>query len=160
MGRLDERLAAHKTLGLDCCIFIYHVEAHPGYLPLTRELLDGVESGRWQAVVSTIALMELTVRPWQAGRPAAARAYEALLAHFPHLTLVDVTRDVARRAAQLRARYAIPPVDALHAASVLVHGATAFVSNDRRLARLAPELDVVILDDLIGARHPRMDSTD
>ena len=48
--------------------------------------------------------MELTVRPWQLEGPAAARVYEALWTHFPHLVLVDVTRDVARRAAQLRAR--------------------------------------------------------
>ena len=36
--------------------------------------------------------MELTVRPWQVGRPAVAREYEALLVHFPHLTLADVYR--------------------------------------------------------------------
>jgi predicted nucleic acid-binding protein len=69
------------------------------------------------------------------------------LIHFPHLTLVDVTREVARRAAQLRARHRLRPADALQAATALVGGATALVTNDRSLARLAPALDVVILDD-------------
>jgi len=143
---ITSRLVRHTVIGLDTAVFIYHLEAHPRYLPLTQELLTGVQTGRWSAV--TITLMELTVRPWQLDRPAAAREYEVLLAHFPHLTLADVTRDVARRAAQLRARYRLRPADALQAATALVHGATAFVTNDRQLMRLASLLDVVILDDL------------
>jgi predicted nucleic acid-binding protein len=149
MGRLRERLASHAVIGLDTAIFIYHLEAHPRYLPLTQELLAGVQAGQWTAITSTVTVMELTVRPWQVDRPAVAREYEALLAHFPHLTLADVTRDVARRAAQLRAHYRLRPADALQVATALVHGATAFVTNDRLLKRLAPALDVVVLDDLI-----------
>lgn len=111
-------------------------------------LLAGVQAGQWRAVTSTVTLMELTVRPWQLGRAAVAREYEALLVHFPHLTVADVTRDVARRAAQLRAIYSLRPADALQVATALVHGATVFVTNDRSLARLSPVLDVVLLDDL------------
>jgi len=149
MGRLSERLASHAIIGLDTAIFIYHLEAHPRYLALTQELLAGVQAGQWTAITSTVTVMELTVRPWQIDRPAVAREYEALLVHFPHLILADVTRDVARRAAQLRAHYRLRPADALQVATALVHGATAFVTNDRALNRLAPALGVVVLDDLI-----------
>jgi predicted nucleic acid-binding protein len=145
--RLRERLASHAIIGLDTSIFIYHLEAHSRYLPLTQELLTGVQAGRQTAITPTVTVMELTVRPWQAGRPAVAREYEALLVHFPHLTLADVTRDVARRAAQLRARHRIRPADALQVATALVHGATAFVTNDRRLMQLSPELDTIVLDE-------------
>ncbi|MGQ9710855.1 MAG: type II toxin-antitoxin system VapC family toxin [Anaerolineae bacterium] len=145
---LAGRLAGHPVLGLDTSVFIYHLEAHPRYLPLTMILLAGVQAGQWRAVTSTVTLMELTVRPWQLGRAAVAREYEALLVHFPHLTVADVTRDVARRAAQLRAIYSLRPADALQVATALVHEATVFVTNDRSLARLSPVLDVVLLDDL------------
>jgi predicted nucleic acid-binding protein len=147
MERFREQLAQHAVIGLDTSIFIYHLEAHPRYLPLTRELLNRVEAGRQRAVTSTVTVMELTVHPWRIGRPSIAREYEAMLAHFPHLTLVDVTRDVARRAAQLRARYRLGPADALQVAAALMHEATAWVSNDHQLARLSPTLDVIILDD-------------
>jgi len=147
MDRLRERLAEHAVIGLDTNVFIYHLEAHPRYQSLTQEVLAGIQAGQWAAVTSTVTVMELTVRPWQLGRPAVAREYEVLLVHFPHLTLADVTRDVARRAAQLRARYRFRPADALQLATALVHGATAFVTNDRRLTRLAPILDIIILDD-------------
>ena len=62
---------------------------------------------------------------------------------------MDVTRDVARGAAQLRARLGVRPADALQAASALLGGATAFVTNDRALARLAPLLDVIVPDDWV-----------
>ncbi len=148
MGSISERLADHTVIGLDTSIFIYHLEAHPRYRHLTQEVLTGVQAGRWNAITSTVTLMELTVRPWQLGRPAVAREYEALLVHFPNLTLVDVTRDVARRAAQLRAGYGLRPADALQVATALLLDATAWMTNDHKLARLDPTLDVVILDDL------------
>jgi predicted nucleic acid-binding protein len=147
VGRISERLADHAVIGLDTSIFIYHFEAHPRYLPLTQELLTGVQAGQWAAITSTVTVMELTVRPWQLERPAVAREYEALLVHFPHLTLAHVTRDVARRAAQLRARYRLRPADALQVATALIHGATAWVTNDRQLMRLAPTLGVIVLDE-------------
>lgn len=147
---IANRLATHTTMGLDTSVFIYHLEAHPRYLPLTHALLAGVQAGRWAALTSTISLMELTVRPWKLGFAVVAREYEALLVHFPHLTILDVTRDVARRAAQLRAEYRLRPADALQVGTALVHGATAFVSNDKSLLRLAPVMDVVVLEDLVA----------
>jgi predicted nucleic acid-binding protein len=148
MGRLTALLRDHERMGLDTSIFIYHLERHPRYFPLTQELLSGVEAGKWTAVVSTVALMELTVRPWQLERPDVARAYEDALTQFPHLTLADVTRDVARRAAQLRAQHSLRPADALHIATALAHDATAFVTNDRDFARLdIPH--IVLLSDFV-----------
>jgi predicted nucleic acid-binding protein len=149
MGRIDQRLASHTTIGLDTTIFIYHLEAHPHYVPLTKTVLNGVQSGQWQAVISTVAIMELTVHPWRMSRPDIAREYEILLANFPNLYLADVTRDVARKAAQLRATYNLRPADALQVATALIHQATVWVSNDKKLKRLEPIVDVVILDEFI-----------
>lgn len=147
MAGLKEQLADHSVVGLDTSVFIYHFEAHPRYLPLTQVLLTGVQEGQWTAITSTITVMELTIRPWQMGRSSVAREYEALLIHFPNLTLMDVNRDVARRAAQLRALYNVRPSDALQIATALLRGATAFVTNDRKLTRLSQEIDIIVLDD-------------
>jgi predicted nucleic acid-binding protein len=90
--------------------------------------------------------MKLTVRPWQLERPEVARAYEEALERFPNLVIADVTRAVSGQAARLRARHALRPADALHIATALVHGATAFVTNDRDLGRL-DDLDIVLPAD-------------
>ena len=44
MGQLSERVATHTLIGLDTSVFIYHLEGHPDYQPLTQELLAGVET--------------------------------------------------------------------------------------------------------------------
>lgn len=147
MGRLTDELAEHATLGIDTSPFIYQFEANPRYFSITTELLQGVRDGQWTAVVSTVTLMELTVRPWQHNEPALAERYEVALTSFPNLTLADLTLDVARQAARLRAEYRIRAADALQIGTALVHRATAFVTNNRGLIRLAPRLDIVILGD-------------
>ncbi len=152
MERLNERLTHHSVIGVDTAILIYHLEANPRYLSLTHEFLTGVQAGRWTAIVSTVTLMELCVRPWQMERPAVASEYETLLVHFPNLILADVTRDVARQAAQLRADYRLRPADALLVATTLLEGGTAWLTNDYELRRLAHMLDIVVLDDLAPHR--------
>lgn len=151
MGSLTDALSAHTRVGLDTAAFIYHLEQHPRYAALTQALFKGIEQGHWIACTSTVTLMELSVRPWQLHQPHVARHYEAVLTRFPNLALVDVHRGVAQQAARLRALYRLRPADALQAATALSWGATAFITNDRGLVRLASELTVVLLEDWIPA---------
>lgn len=147
MEHLRRELAKHAVVALDSALFIYHFEAHPTYLPLTEVVLATIADGTCQGVISTVTLMELTVWPWKQNRGDVARQYEVLLANFPNLTIVDVSRDVARKAAQLRALYNVRPADALLVATGLVSNATAWISNDTQLRRLSPEVEVLVLDD-------------
>ena len=150
MDGFSRRLAKAKVIGLDTPIFIYFLENNERYGPLAQITINGIEKGKWQGVTSTITLMEITVRPWQLGREAAAREYEAILVHFPNLSVVDVDRNVARAAAQLRAKYNLSPPDALQVAASLSFGAKAFLTNDKRLAKLQELIDILVLDDFVG----------
>jgi predicted nucleic acid-binding protein len=147
MDRLSERLRLYPRVGLDTSIFIYHFEENPAYCALTREILSSIERGERQGITSTISLMEIIVQPLSLGRVDIARKYEALLVNFPNLEMIDIDREIIRRAAQLRAKYRIRPPDALQTSTSLVHRAVAFITNDQRLKRLKDELDVIILDD-------------
>jgi len=149
MDELSKRLAKAKVIGLDTPIFIYFLENNERYGELARITINGIEKGKWEGVTSTITLMEITVRPWQLGRESAAREYEAVLVHFPNLSIVDVDRKVARAAAQLRAKYNVSPPDALQVAASLSYGAKAFLTNDKRLSRLQDVIDIIVLDDFV-----------
>jgi len=151
MDELSKRLAKAKVIGLDTPIFIYFLENNERYGELARITINGIEKGKWEGVTSTITLMEITVRPWQLGRESAAREYEAVLVHFPNLSIVDVDRKVARAAAQLRAKYNVSPPDALQVAASLSYGAKAFLTNDKRLSKLQDVIDVLVLDDFVEA---------
>ncbi|MCA9954029.1 MAG: PIN domain-containing protein [Anaerolineales bacterium] len=147
MEHLRRELAKHTQIALDSSIFIYHFEANPTYLPLTEVILTTIADGSCQGILSTVSIMEVTVWPWKQNRGDVARQYELLLANFPNLTIMDVSRDVARKAAQLRALYNVRPADALLVATGLIAGATAWVSNDTQLRRLTSELEIFVLDD-------------
>ena len=154
MDELSKRLSKAKVIGLDTSVFIYFLENNPKYGPLARITINGIENGKWKGITSTITLMEITVRPWQIGHEAIAREYEAVLVHFPNLSVVDVGRDVARAAAQLRAKYNVTPPDALQVAASLNYGAKAFLTNDRRLSRLQELIDVLVMDDFVEENSP------
>ena len=147
MDEFSKRLAKAKVIGLDTSVFVYFLKDNKNYAPLAQVTLKGIENGKWQGVTSTITLMEITVRPWQLENESAAREYEAVLVHFPNLTIVDVDRDVARTAAQLRAKYKVSPPDALQVAASVSFGANAFLTNDKRLAKLEDVIDIIVMDD-------------
>jgi predicted nucleic acid-binding protein len=149
MDAFKKRLTQAKLIGLDTSIFIYFLENNPRYSPLVKVALAGIENGKWKGVTSTISLMEISVRPWQLGHETAAREYEAVLAHFPNLSIVDVDRTVARKAAQLRAKYSISPPDALQIATSLNSRARAFLTNDKRLSKLQELIEILLLDDFV-----------
>ena len=91
--------------------------------------------------------MEVTVLPFRQNKPAIAHDYELILVNYPHLQIATISREIARYAGQLRAEFRLSVPDALQAATVLQHHATALVTNDLQLRRLSPLLDVFILDD-------------
>jgi len=151
MGRFEGRIRPHSIIGLDTTLFIYHFEQHPRYSPLTRELYSGIEKGEWSGITSAITLMEIIVKPLSLGLQDIARKYEALLMNFPNLRVIDLDRDVVRKAANLRAKYHLRPPDALQVGACLLRGADFFITNDRQIERISEELDVVILDDLLSS---------
>src|SRR5688572_27785413 len=143
-----EALRGHALIGLDTSIFIYHFERSPVYAHLTIAILDELEQQRQRGVTSVITLTELIVRPLALGRIEIADELVRALQRFPNLEIVEITESVSLRAAAVRAEYRIATPDALQLAACLMHGATAFVTNDRRLQRVE-DLQVVMLDDLI-----------
>jgi predicted nucleic acid-binding protein len=65
---VDAFLSRHKKVGLDTMVFIYHLEDHPRYVPLTQRIFEALEAGENRGVTSVIAILELLVRPKVEGR--------------------------------------------------------------------------------------------
>jgi predicted nucleic acid-binding protein len=148
VGGLVDTLRAHRRIGFDTSIFLYHIERSTRYASLAREAFDVLRSGTYQGVTSVITLIEVTIKPLRLQRPDAATAYEAIITSLPNLDVVGLDHLTARRAAELRARHNLRTPDALQIGACLQHGATAFLTNDRRLRRV-PNLEVVVLESYV-----------
>ena len=145
MGSLKDKLRTAQTVGLDSSIFIYHFEEHPRYKGLCAEAFDLMETHVIHAVTSTVTLVEVLVQPIKIGDQGLSSRYEQYLRFGPSLTLRVLDSDLARRAAQLRARYQLRTPDAVQIAAALEFGAPVFLTNDDRLRKVT-EVEVIVLE--------------
>jgi len=146
LGELEQALVAHGIIGVDTAPFIYLWERHPRYFALSETLFRYLKEPQVQGITSIITLIEACVLPQRQGRPDLVEAYERALLHSRQARTLAVDAVLARRAVALRAQYDVRAPDALQIAVALEAGATAFVTNDRRLAKVR-ELQVLLFDD-------------
>lgn len=146
MGSVADFVRQHPIIGLDTPVFIYHFEGNARYVPATRVIFESLASAMFLGVTSVITVVEINVVPSSLGRPDLEEQYFTVLQRFPNLSLAEIGASIARKAAEIRARYRFLTPDALQLAACLEHGATGFITNDRALQRMAG-LDVLILDD-------------
>lgn len=147
MIRLVDALAGVQRLGLDASPFIYLIERNPAYLATSREAFRQINAGVLSGHSSVITLTEVLVQPLQRGNAQLAGRYRRFLTRSRNLTLEPLSAIIAESAANLRARYGLRTPDALHLATVISAGCTAFLTNDRRLQRVT-EVNVLVLADL------------
>ena len=119
---------------------------------LATELFDAfVATGRNPVALSVVTVQEILVRPFRGG-PAAVATAEGFLRHFAEIRLAEVSYDIAREAARVRAISGIRAPDALIIATALVTQTDILVTNDRswlpRSAAVAPDLAICLLADL------------
>jgi predicted nucleic acid-binding protein len=118
-------------------LFVYHFERNRKYGRRAAALFDAAEHGRVRLITSVLSLMEVLVVPRRSGDERLCAQYRDIFRLFPNLTVQAVDEEIADVAATLRATTAIRPPDAIHLATAIVSGADAFISQDRRLARVA-----------------------
>jgi predicted nucleic acid-binding protein len=148
MKRLQDFLKNHSIVGLDTSIFIYHLEDHPRYSPLTEIIFNALERGISNGVTSYLTLMEILVKPKTEGLLQVARDYEYYLTTFPNLTFYEIGLEIARKASDLRAAERIKSPDAIQLATALLCGASAFLTNDKIFERVKG-IDILILDKFL-----------
>lgn len=145
-------LRRHELIAADTMVFIYHFEHHPRYARATQDLLESLEGGTHRGVTSVLSLAEVLVQPFRQNDLTAANLYRRVLTTFPNLRLLDVNRDIAERAARLRATHGLGLPDAVQMATAQTAGATGFVNNDPDFKRV-PGIEVLLLDEAAPARR-------
>ena len=148
MRRLRDFLKNHPVIALDSSIFIYHLEDHPRYAPLTEMVFSALEKGTNKGITSYLTLLEILTKPKAEGLFQEARDYEYYLSTFPNLTFYEMGLEVARKASDLRAVERMKAPDAIQLATAILYGANAFLTNDRIFERVK-DINIFILDKLL-----------
>ena len=148
MKQLQDFLKKNPVIALDSSIFIYHLEDHPRYAPLTEIIFDALEKGINHGITSYLTLIEILTKPKSEGFSHVARDYEYYFTTFPNLTFYEMGLEVAQKASDLKVAERIKTPDAIQLATAILYGATAFLTNDRIFERLKG-LDILLLDKLL-----------
>lgn len=152
MGLMDD--LGRGRVAVDTALFIYFLEEHPRFLPLIEPLFRQADEGARELVTSALTLLEVLVVPYRAGNLALAERYEQLLTRSRGIVVCDLSRDLLRAAAELRAATGAKTPDALQLAAALSAGCKAFVTSDRRIPDV-PAVRILQLADYIASDKPR-----
>jgi predicted nucleic acid-binding protein len=145
--KVSDALHGIRQLAFDTAPLIYLVEQHPPYFDRMLFIMGYIDSGSIEGTASIIALAEVLVQPLRTGNTVLAKRYEAVLSNSHHFHLEPTTLSIARRTADLRARYNLRIPDALHIATALDAGCDAFLTNDLGIKRVT-EMTILVLDEL------------
>lgn len=131
----------------DTAPLIYSVEKHAVYWPTLRTFWLTVRRDAIEVVTSNLTLLETIVKPTKENDQRLVQAYTKLLT-VSQIEFFEITTQILKDAARLRALQNFKTPDAIHAATAIAAGCGYFVTNDPNFRRLS-DIEVVILDDLI-----------
>ena len=144
-------LKKFARVGLDSSIVIYHLEDVEPYSDLTEAIFTAMARRSLTAILSTISVTELLVKPFAERQSDRVAQFETFIHSLPNAVLVPPDYAIAKEAARLRGEHGLRTPDALLLATALVEKAEAFLTNDRRLQKLKiPGLGVVMLSDYVS----------
>ena len=130
----------------DTQVLIYSIERIAPYFELLLPLWEASECGQVVVATSELAVLEVMVAPLRRNDERLIGVYDELL-QGTEIQTIPIAREILREAARLRAETSLRTPDAIHAATALSVGCSAFITNDAAF-RVVGTLPVQLLSDL------------
>lgn len=137
-------------VALDSNIVIYVLDDASPFSKPAQTLLKRLESAEASVCLSTVARTEILHQPYQAS-VAVGNEAKQLLSSFGFISFVEVSEDIADKAAELCAKVGakLKNIDSIHLATALHVGAAEFWTNDHELLKVKAEgIRIKSLDDV------------
>jgi len=139
---------SYRRVYLDSSPFIYFIQENPSYISFVENLFKEITDGHLLGISSYLSLLEVLVQPIEQEAFQIAVQYERFMLDNEYLKLYPLDKNIARRAAGLRARYkSLKTPDAVQIATAIENNAEIFITNDKALKQVI-EIKVLLLDEL------------
>ena len=140
----------YKKVFVDTAPFIYFIEKNannPQYFENVKNFfMSGYESNK-EFVTSVITMEEYFVFPYRNNNNAYIDMFNRLVATI-NMDIVEINREIAKKAAQIRAVYkGFKAMDAIQLAVACFEGCDLFLTNDKQL-RQFKEIKCITVDEL------------
>lgn len=133
-----------RLFAFDAGPWIHWSEQNESFLPDLTPMMDSLAEGGLVVITSVLSLVEVLTGCFRASDEVRSRRYLNLFDATEGVEVLDVDREIAIGAARLRSRYGLRTPDAIHIATAVAAGASAFVTTDRRLS-VVREIEVRVL---------------
>ncbi len=153
LSKLESAVPAGDRILLDTTCLAAYLDASEATHPVARHVIDEfVQSGRNQAAISMITVMEILVRPLRAS-PPGHHTVLSFIRHHANLQAVPLDLQMAQEAASLRAEHRFAPPDALIIGTGLACQVGHLITNDgdwsKKLQPIQQRIKVVTIGDFL-----------
>lgn len=90
-----------QTVFLDTAPLIYFIEGNTAYQAGLKNLFAAFDKGDFAIITSTLTLLEVLVQPIKLNRQDLVEQYRKILSSASGIEIIEMTSDVAYRAAKL-----------------------------------------------------------
>lgn len=144
MGLKLDQILAYSRIGLDTNLFIYTLENNPDF-EKAISLFKQIPRSKSLFFTSVLTFMEFSVLPYRDDKVEIIANLLDYIDQQKKIVVVDIDKEIALRAAQLRAKYNLKTPDALHLATVVCRGCQIFVTADRGFSKKIEEIIVEVI---------------
>ena len=137
------------TAVLDTNIFLIVKNKEEPHYEFSKQVLDAVDNGRMQAIISVVSVAELCVGYYLAGDEKGKQELIAHLVSSKAFSVVEIDLGLADVAAKIRAETGLRLPDAIIVASGLAKGAAYIVTHDEEFEKANRYLEVVTSQEMI-----------
>jgi predicted nucleic acid-binding protein len=139
-------LKKDQRVALDSNIFIAAYNKESPHYTKSVNILEQILVTNSVVYISVLVFEEFLVKIYRKGLESNLSSYENFLTRNGKFIVVDFDKKVARKAAQIRAKYPnIKTPDAIHLASAIESGAKEFITADKRLPQKIEKLTIKVL---------------
>ena len=132
---------------IDTAPFIYLLANNPAYSERLRNYISNSFSSGTKFCTSFLTIAEYCVMPYRLNYPQKIDDFERFIIDAK-IELIDLTREIAKISAQIRAKYSgIKTMDALQIATAVQENCSLFLTNDKQLRQVA-EINCLLVEDV------------
>ena len=130
---------------LDTSPLIYLLDNDVNFGDKTNKILSALAQDNNQFVSSVITCTEYLVAPYRTDNRPLVEAFWELVADCG-MILYPITKEIALKAADIRAEYGFKTMDSLQLAVACMEGCQMFLTNDKQLRRFG-EISCVTVEE-------------
>ncbi|MBI2448141.1 type II toxin-antitoxin system VapC family toxin [Candidatus Microgenomates bacterium] len=149
MKKIISILDKNKNIGIDTMVFIYLFEENKKYADICETIFDRISHGKNVAHISNLSLFEVLAGSYKKGLDP--KDYIQLFLNMPNLKIYPTNVAILNKAAQIRAKFGIRPMDSICYANAIYGRAKVFITNDRELQKIKDKsIKIIVIEDYLA----------